>query len=64
MQILQMADWLAREATKGWATVEVKVSGLELVDSSTGPLQDGQGHLHYHVDVSTLDLTVTGSSRR
>lgn len=88
------------KAKKGWATVEVKVSGLELVDSPTGELQDGQGHLHYRVDdgfivattatklsfhalspgkhrievrlvgndhlplgpVSTLDVTVTGSS--
>lgn len=88
------------KAKKGWATVEVKVSGLELVDSPTGELRDGQGHLHYRVDdgfivattatklsfhalsagkhrievrlvgndhlplgpVSTLDVTVTGSS--
>ncbi len=88
------------KARKGWATVEVKVDGLELVDSPTGQLRDGEGHLHYRVDdgfviattakklsfhalspgkhrievrlvgndhldlgpVSTLDVTVTGSS--
>lgn len=88
------------KARKGWATVEVKVSGLDLVDSPSGEPRDGEGHLHYRVDdgfvvattvkklsfhalapgkhrievrlvgndhlplgpVSTLELTVTGSS--
>jgi hypothetical protein len=88
------------KARKGWATVEVEVAGIELVDSPTGELRDGEGHLHYRVDdglviattaqklsfhalplgdhrieirlvgndhrdlgpVTTLDLTVTGSS--
>jgi hypothetical protein len=88
------------KAMKGWATVVVSVRGIELVDSPTGQLRKGEGHLHYRVDdgivvattatklsfhqlppgkhrievrlvgndhlgigpVSTLDLTVTGSS--
>lgn len=88
------------KARKGWATVEVKVAGIELVDSPTGQVRSGEGHLHYRVDdgfviattaeklsfhalspgkhrievrlvgndhldlgpVSTLDVTMTGSS--
>ena len=88
------------KAKKGWATVEVRVYGLDLVDSPTGQPQEGEGHLHYRVDdgfvvattatklgfhglapgkhhieirlvgndhlplgpVSTLEVTVTGSS--
>lgn len=88
------------KAKKGWATVQVAVTGIELVDSPTGEVRAGEGHLHYRVDdgvvvattatklsfhalplgkrrieirlvgndhrdlgpVSTLDVTVTGSS--
>lgn len=35
-------------AKKGGATVEVQVTGLELVDP--GPVRPGQGHLHYRMD--------------
>lgn len=38
------------KARKGWATVEVKVAGIELVESPTGQVRVGEGHLHYRVD--------------
>jgi hypothetical protein len=45
------------KAARGWATVEVEVAGIELVDSPTGQLRDGQGHLHYRVDQGPVVAT-------
>jgi hypothetical protein len=48
----------AREQT---ATVEVKVAGIQLIDSAAvhDQPQQGQGHLHYQVDSGPLIATTT-----
>jgi hypothetical protein len=48
----------AREQT---ATVEVKVAGIQLIDSAAvhEQPQQGQGHLHYQVDSGPLIATTT-----
>jgi hypothetical protein len=48
----------AREQT---ATVEVKVTGIQLIDSAAvhEQPQQGQGHLHYQVDSGPLIATTT-----
>jgi hypothetical protein len=41
-----------KNSARGWATVQVKVGGVELVDpASVGEVvKKGQGHLHYRLD--------------
>lgn len=49
------------KALEQTATVEVKVTGIQLIDSAAvheGP-QQGQGHLHYQVDSGPLIATTT-----
>jgi len=47
------------KARKGWATIQVEVRGIDLVDSPTGRPVDGQGHLHYRVDDGPVIATPT-----
>jgi hypothetical protein len=53
---LRDADKLAQ---KGSATVEVRASGIELVDPASVQEQphDGEGHLHYRVDEGPVIAT-------
>jgi hypothetical protein len=52
---------MAQKGAKKSATVEVKVSGIELVDPDKvyEKAQDGQGHLHYRLDDGPIIATIS-----
>jgi hypothetical protein len=48
-----------KKASEHTATVEVKVTGIQIIDPAAVNEQQGQGHLHYQADTGPVIATTT-----